>query len=34
MDEADDDDDDRKEIYRSSSNSKMNRLLSKSQKSN
>lgn len=34
MDEGDDDDDQHKEIYRSSSNSKINRLLSKSQKSN
>ena len=34
MDEGDDDEDDTKEIYRSSSNSKINRLLSKSLKSN
>lgn len=33
MDEVDDDDDEQKDIYRSSSNSKINRLISKSQKS-
>jgi hypothetical protein len=34
MDEGYDDDGEHKEIYRSSSNSKINRLISKSQKSN